>query len=536
MLIQAFAAFIPFVVLFSLILYGKKTVLFSALWTLLVLIALLLSVWGILSSALASALLKSFFVTFDIVLILIGAMFFMTTLKEIKVLSSIKQYFVRVSPDKRIQAILVAFFFIGLIEGLAGFGTPAILAAPLLILLGFSTKTAIILALLGNTVFVPFGAVGTPVIIGVVQGLEGLSGYTHMSAFGIIETVRFTALMIVPLALTVPLIISCTTTYYSGVGWRKGLEVWKQALLAGICMIIPYLLTAMLFGPEFPSLLGSLVGAMLFILVLRLSKYWNNTTLPHENELSDNDVESHQKTPNWFVALPYIIVVTLLIVSRLDQIPLRNFLQVTLGWQVEQMFNIPVQHSFLPFYSPGLFLLIGSLSAFIIYRVSPKKIISATKITAQKLLKPSATLFLMVFFTQLLLFSKYNTSSLDSIPIYSATLLSKLSVSWILVAPFVGLFGALTTGSATVSNLLFSSFQAYAAQLGSISISLVLALQITGAAVGNMIALHNIVAVLAVTEKEVSEESILLALIKPALIFALLLGFIGTIFGIILLF
>ena len=117
---------------------------------------------------------------------------------------------------------------------------------------------------------------------------------------------------------------------------------------------------------------------------------------------------------------------------------------------------------------------------------------------------------------------------------YSASLMNKLPISWTLTAPFVGLFGALTTGSATVSNLLFSSFQAFAAQLGSKSISLTLALQVAGAAAGNMIALHNIIAVLAVTEKDIPEESILLALIKPALIFALFLGLAGLVFRIII--
>lgn len=67
----------------------------------------------------------------------------------------------------RVQVILVAFLFGSLIEGASGFGTPAMVTAPLMVALGFRPIVAVVTALVADSVAVSFGAVGTPVLVGL---------------------------------------------------------------------------------------------------------------------------------------------------------------------------------------------------------------------------------------------------------------------------------------------------------------------------------------------------------------------------------
>lgn len=518
MITSLIAAFLPFLVLFGLLLYGKKSILTASIWTVVVTIVLLLSVWGVLYSALFSAFFKAVFVSFDILLILVGATVFMTVFKVSGALPIIHNFFLWISPDKRIQAILVAFFFVGFIEGLAGFGTPAMLAVPLLLLLGFPTKTAIVLALLGGTIFVPFGAVGTPIIIGVSQGFEGLLGLGTENLSATIVRI------IAPLVMLMPLILSCTTTYFLDKDWKNGLEIWKQALVAGILLVVPYVAVAFEMGPEFPSIISSVVGGFLFVFYLRLLS--SRSKVESNEQMRTSKLKS--SIQGWHIFVPYLVTAVVLIISRIQGLPIKELLQNNLVWNVDKIFALQVEHVVQPLYSPGFFLIIGSLVAAWLFGVSPQSMITISHRTLKKLLRPAVTLFLLILFTQLLLFSHINTEQQLSTPIFIASLTVEIPILWSLTSPFVGLLGAASTGSATVSNLLFSSFQAHVAKIQQLDVQTILALQVVGAAVGNMIALHNITAVLAVTDGKEKEHSILAVLLKPTMLLATIVGLMGT--------
>src|SRR6056297_702827 len=112
-----------------------------------------------------------FLKAFDILIIIFGAILILNTLKLSGAMATINDGFNGISSDRRVQAIIIGFMFGGFIEGAAGFGTPAALAGPLLVGLGFPPLAAALVALIFNSVPVPFGAVGTP-IFGAMSTLD----------------------------------------------------------------------------------------------------------------------------------------------------------------------------------------------------------------------------------------------------------------------------------------------------------------------------------------------------------------------------
>ncbi|MEE8441536.1 MAG: L-lactate permease [Spirochaetia bacterium] len=130
--------------------------------------------WQVPARWLAGATVSGLLSVFNIMLIVFGAILLMNTLKHSGAISAINRTFHRISPDRRIQAIVVAFLFVSFIEGAAGFGTPAALATPLLVSL----------TLVGDSTAVSFGAVGTPVIGGVERVLDSPSVREAVAGYG----------------------------------------------------------------------------------------------------------------------------------------------------------------------------------------------------------------------------------------------------------------------------------------------------------------------------------------------------------------
>jgi lactate permease len=527
---------IPFALLFGGILALGRSVLWSGTLAMLASAVLLFQIWQVTPNTMIAALTKAGLVSFDIVFILLGALLLLGTLRKVGAISTLKELLISVSPDRRIQGVLIGLFFVGFIEGLAGFGTPAMLAAPLLVVIGFPVRAAILLSLVGDTISVPFGAVGTPFVIGMSQGVssfaETAAVLTGPEVFSTSAIIPFVIFLGMPLALAAPFFMSTLLTGFFGGNWKGSFSIWKQLVLAGFCFVIPFAAIALILGPEFPALLGSLIGTGLFIAGLKhpffaIKKPWD---FAHTNtkKVSSKYHSNNLSAIKVFKALiPYSVVVALLIGSRIPNTAFHAFSFDTLTFTVEKVAGESVNHTSRMLFSPGTFLFIGTLVSLLLFKVRPSEAINLLKETAQKSLKPAITLFVLISLAQLLLFSGNNARELPSVPVFAAEIISTLPISWYLLAPFVGLFGALVTGSVTVSNILFGSFQAQTATLGGYSVQGILALQILGAAAGNMIALHNVIAVLAAVQSKdtkTKDKDVLLLLVKPALLYALTVG------------
>src|SRR5690606_14464039 len=201
-----------------------------------------------------------------------GAILLLYTLRESGAIATIRRGFMDISPDRRVQAIIIAWLFGSLIEGASGFGTPAAIAAPLLMAIGFPAMAAVVCALIIQSTPVSFGAVGTPILVGVNTGLGGQP--VVEAAIGSMPFMEYlftigtrVAFIHAILGLLVPLAIAGMLTRFFGENrsFREGLGVWKFALFAALAFVVPYYIVAWLLGPAFPSLLGGLIGLAIVV-------------------------------------------------------------------------------------------------------------------------------------------------------------------------------------------------------------------------------------------------------------------------------
>jgi len=488
-----------------------------------VLVALLY--WRLSFNQVAAATVNGLVVTFTLLYIIFGAILLLNTLSESGGLSVIRRGFIDITPDRRIQVIIVAWLFGSFIEGSAGFGTPAAVCVPLLVGLGFPAKSAVISGMLIQSTPVSFGAVGTPILVGVKSGLNGadqvvryseslaLSDWTELLPI-IGEKV---ALLHAAAGTLIPLLVVCVMTGFFGASrsFSDGLRVWKFALFSAFAMTIPYVIIAHLLGPEFPSLLGSLVG--LAIVVPAAKRGW---LLPDEppwdfpkrstwdaswNGLIEVRLEESRKPMSLLVAwLPYLIIAALLVVSRLPALEIGAWLKsLTIPGDATTTANLfgstvsikPVE----PLYLPGTIFIVVSLVTFALHRMTREAMVQAVGRSVKMIVAASVALVFTVPMVQVFINSGGGDAGLDSMPnVLAAAVATSAGSAWPAFSPLIGGIGAFVAGSNTVSNMMFSLFQFGVAEKIGANPAWVVALQAVGGAAGNVICVHNVVAACAV--------------------------------------
>ena len=132
----------------------------------LVTAALGLLVWQVPVRQVAAASINGLVVAATLLYIIFGAILLLNTLRQSGAIQAIRSGFTNVTPDRRIQVVIIAWLFGSFIEGAAGFGTPAAIAVPLLVGLGFPAMGAVMAGMIIQSTPVSFGAVGTPILSG----------------------------------------------------------------------------------------------------------------------------------------------------------------------------------------------------------------------------------------------------------------------------------------------------------------------------------------------------------------------------------
>ena len=138
----------------------------------------------------------------------------------------------------------------------------------------------------------------------------------------------------------IPLFMCAMMTRFFGENksWKEGLAIWPFALFGGLSFTIPYLLTGIFLGPEFPSLLGALIGLGIVITAARRGFLLPKDTWGFADQSSwpkswmgsismeESDLQVEKKIPLWKAWLPYLLVALLLVISRLEYLPVKSFL------------------------------------------------------------------------------------------------------------------------------------------------------------------------------------------------------------------
>lgn len=488
----------PFIVFLFLLLI-RKTTLFKASFITLILYTILgIFYWKMIPSYLYFSYAKGFMVGIDIFIIIFGAIFFLEILKDLKVINNISYYLGGLSKDYRVQIIIIAWLFECFIEGTAGFGTPAAIAVPIIIGLGIPPIRALVLGLLGNSVPGVFGAAGTPIKV----GFTGLNTVDVPSLAVLLNSVGF----------LVPVFMLWIMTHGRTNRKKEFFDALPFAIWSGLAFVVPSILVISL-GQEFPTIIGSIVGMIIVVLSVKFKFIVPKEQISLESEKEESSTLSPFKS-----FLPYIILVALLIGGKLI-IGSSNISFPLVGFKYS--FN---------FFNPGFIFIISGFIVMLIFREKIKIIFSSVKKAFSGAVFPFMVVFSMLAMTQIMINSGHNYSGLSSA---IALIALSFETSWFpFFTPFIGAFGALMTGSVTVSSIMFGNLFNMAAINLNIYPSAVLALGVVGAGIGNMIALADILTAEAVTGVKNSERKVLKGVIIPCLILLSIVGLIGLlVFG-----
>ena len=571
-----------------------------------------------------------FLESFTVLLVIFGAVLIMNTLTESGAMDSIKGMFHGITPDARVQAVIIGFLFGAFIEGAAGFGTPAALAGPLMVSIGFDPIAAASLALVFNSVPVPFGAVGTPTntAITVVSGAVSQAG-GNPEIFAS-EFTFYTALLMAVTTFFVLLTgVAMQVFGFADTPEKKRIkyvvEIIPFLIYVTVLFDTAYLLIARFLGPELVSLCAAAVSMIVVIATSRkgflipkdkwefgrstenkiespdalfqpklitklkglleesfkkqykrlgmeidklekdkkeqIDEIMKNEEIQLEHlntELNDywkqQGVIKRFKRKGFLLGvpllrawLPYFIIGAILALTRV----LSTLRPDSWAGQLKAFkLSIPgangeVFWNFAALWNPGVVFILVALLTILIHRMRGAYVKRAWVKSLDQVRGAAIPLMFGVAMVYVLRNSANasvevsylmsgKAGSLGSMLTMMADGLGYLFRNFYLwVSPLVGVVGSFVSGSNTVSNTLFAGLQFETAILVGLPQVIVLALQNTGGAIGNMICVNNVVSACTTTGINGNEGRIMRKNILPCLlIWVVLAGSAAIIIGI----
>ncbi len=531
-------------------------------------------VWNNAPVWLAGASIVGVITALEILFIVFGALVLLYTLMQAGAFDRINEGFAAVSDDRRVQIVLLAFFLATFIEGAAGFGTPAAVVAPLLLALGFPALAAVIAALIGHIIAVTYGAVGTPIIVGIESPLDVYEADIAEGGFTVVgysqEVAAWAATYHALVGFLMPLFAVSMVVYFFGEerSLKPAFSVAPLCLFAGIVFAIPYWASAWFITAEFPSLIGAMVGGAITVAVLQAGyllpddewdfppreewpDYWVGTIEPggEEVDAAIDDTESMSLLKAW---APYIILVILLVVTRVND-TISEFitdpeLGVTLDTAIGE-FGIGVLLQWNDILGtgladsiswvnvPGFWLFLSAVIAIPLFGMSGQEVKDAWAEAGQKLISPLIALVFVIAMVQVMLQSgNYEAAALEEsmIEVLAIATANATGVIYPGIAALIGALGAAMTGSNTVSNITFAGFQFTAAQELGLPTQILVGAQAVGGAIGNLVAIHNVVAALATVGLVGQEGRVMRLNLIPLFYYAIFVGFWALLFSYVL--
>ncbi len=507
--------------------------------------------WEMSPTLIAAASIRGALTATRILVIVFGAILLLYTLKQSGAFEVINAGFSSISDDRRVQVILLVFLMGSFIEGAAGFGTPAAIVGPLLVGLGFPPLAAVVVALTGNILAITFGAVGTPLIIGfedvvfgqdpteagtaayaVVQngGFESVSAYVAQIGF-------WAAVIHAVVGIAIPFIGVAMMTRFFGEerSLKPAIEVIPLTLFAWASFVVPYLLTAYFLGPTFPGLLGAMIGLLVVGSTLRAGYFlpeeewdfgpqeqwpdhWIGKIEPGtgmgdssggQRVAADGGTRTFKDMHNQDMSLgmawtPYILVAALLIVTRVVG-PVQQFLASTgvVAWN--NILGTPFSEGVELLYLPGSLFVLVAVVTYGLHGMGTSGIKKSWSEAVRNIIPAVIALWFAVATVMVMqktgapvVIENVETVNLGMLQLLSDATADLTGQLFPFFSGFIGAFGAFIAGSNTVSDILFGLFQFEAAQQIGAPTQIVVAAQAVGGAIGNLIAIHNVVAALTV--------------------------------------
>ncbi|EMA61136.1 L-lactate permease [Halorubrum lipolyticum] len=509
----------------------------------------------------------------EILWIVFGALVLLYTLMEAGAFDRINRGFATVSDDRRVQIVLIAFFMATFIEGAAGFGTPAAVVAPLLLGLGFPALAAVVAGIIGHIIAVTYGAVGTPIVVGIQSPMESVEftrtaieeGGMTVREFSV-EVAAWAATYHALVGFVMPLFAVGMVVYFFGDPDDRSLapawEVAPLCLVSGIAFAVPYWISAWFLTAEFPSLIGSMVGGAIVLSILRAgyllpddewefpererwADHWVGSIEPGQSngggadspEAEAADLSGGEDMSLLKAWSPYVLLVVLLVVTRAVD-PISNFInRDSFVVTVDQIFGTSLGGAVAWMNVPGFWLLVSAVLAIPIFGMSGQEVGDAWKEAARKIVSPFIALVFVIAMVQVMLQSGAHPGAPEvgsMIVLLAQTTADILGPAYPAFASLIGALGAAMAGSNTVSNITFGAFQFEAATQLGLPRTIIVGAQAVGGAIGNLVAIHNLVAALATVGLLGQEGRVMRLNMIPLLYYATGVGLLCLLFSYVL--
>ncbi|EDP6854919.1 L-lactate permease [Campylobacter upsaliensis] len=425
----------------------------------------------------------------------------------------IKESVMTITPDHRIQVILIGFCFGSFLEGAIGFGGPVAITAALLVGLGLKPLHAARLCLIANTAPVAFGAVGIPII--AMSNLVGVEQYEISAMVG---------RMLVPLSLSVPFFIVFLMDGVKGVK-----ETFPAVLVAALSFTITQFISSNYLGAELPDIVSAVVSLACTTIFL---KFWSPKNIFRLDDLTDFSHHTQLEFGKVFKAwLPFILLIVCIIVwtqpwfkAFFDKGAVFDYTKVALSFNniegsivdsAGKALSLNMDINLIALQA-GTAILVAALLTIFFLRIKSNIVEEALGDTLKEMAMPCITIGLVVAFAFIAKNSGMSTTL--------GTAFATTGDAFSFFSPVIGWIGVFLTGSDTSANLLFGPLQQAAATSLAVPEALFLAANSVGGVVGKMISPQSIAIACAAVGLVGKESDLFKFTLKYSVGFIILIG------------
>lgn len=425
----------------------------------------------------------------------------------------IKESVMTITPDHRIQVILIGFCFGSFLEGAIGFGGPVAITAALLVGLGLKPLHAAGLCLIANTAPVAFGAVGIPII--AMSNLVGVEQYEISAMVG---------RMLVPLSLSVPFFIVFLMDGVKGVK-----ETFPAVLVAALSFTITQFISSNYLGAELPDIVSAVVSLVCTTIFL---KFWSPKNIFRLDDLTDFSHHTQLEFGKVFKAwLPFILLIICIIIwtqpwfkAFFDKGAVFDYTKVALSFNniegsivdsAGKALSLNMDINLIALQA-GTAILVAALLTILFLRIKSNIVEEALGDTLKEMAMPCITIGLVVAFAFIAKNSGMSTTL--------GTAFATTGDAFSFFSPVIGWIGVFLTGSDTSANLLFGPLQQAAATSLAVPEALFLAANSVGGVVGKMISPQSIAIACAAVGLVGKESDLFKFTLKYSVGFIILIG------------
>ncbi|KID06497.1 L-lactate permease [Hafnia alvei] len=476
--------------------------------------------------AFASIIYGFFYGLWPIAWIIIAAVFVYKISVKTGQFDIIRSSILSITPDQRLQMLIVGFCFGAFLEGAAGFGAPVAITAALLVGLGFNPLYAAGLCLIVNTAPVAFGAMGIPIIVaGQVTGLDSFE-------IGQMVGRQLPFLTIIVLFWIMAIMD----------GWRGIKETWPAVVVAGGSFAVAQYLSSNFIGPELPDIISSLVSLVCLTTFLRV---WQPKRIFRFNDVGASVTDQTLARQNYTakqVVRAWMPFIFLTATVTIWSIPPFKALFAKGGALQDWVFNFsvplldklvakmpPVVAESMPYAAvykldwlsaTGTAIMVAAVISVIYLRMKPQAAVATFFSTMKELALPIYSIGMVLAFAFI--------SNYSGLSATLALALAHTGDAFTFFSPFLGWLGVFLTGSDTSSNALFAALQATTAQQIGVSDVLLVAANTNGGVTGKMISPQSIAIACAAVGLVGKESDLFRFTVKHSLIFTCMVGVITT--------